>query len=212
MGRRALPKINSAVDLSRHLYELEQMQAPFQPNIFFARPGRLHVEIGSGKGLFMRSAATTNPEDLFVGVEMAFKYARYAAFKLASAEIGNAIMIAGDGLRFMAEFIADSSLDSVHVYFPDPWWKARHKKRRVMRESLCRDIQRTLKSGGELHFWTDVEEYYLTSLELIAGCTTLQGPLAVDERPPAHDLDYRTHFERRTRQHELPVYRSRFVN
>ena len=55
-----------------------------------------------------------------------------------------------------------------------------------------------------------VEEYFLTSLELIAAHTKLLGPMAVAEQPPGHDLDYRTHFERRVRQHEAPVYRAEF--
>ncbi len=99
---------------------------------------------------------------------------------------------------------------AVHVYFPDPWWKARHKKRRVMNEAFLHDVERTLQPAGRLHFWTDVEEYFQATLSLIAACTRLVGPLSVAEQPAEHDLDYRTHFERRMRFHALPVYRSEF--
>jgi len=112
-------------------------------------------------------------------------------------------------LLFQQWFPAES-LEAVHVYFPDPWWKKRHKKRRVMNEAFLRDVQRTLRPGGALHFWTDVEEYFQTTLALIAATTSLAGPLPVPERPPEHDLDYRTHFERRTRQSNLPVFRAEF--
>jgi tRNA (guanine-N7-)-methyltransferase len=71
-------------------------------------------------------------------------------------------------------------------------------------------VERTLAPGGRLHFWTDVEEYFHTTLELIAATVRLAGPLTVLEQPAEHDLDYRTHFERRTRQNELPVYRAEF--
>ena len=69
---------------------------------------------------------------------------------------------------------------------------------------------------GALHFWTDVEEYFQSTLELIAALPPnphgkLHGPLPVPESPAEHDLDFRTHFERRMRLHELPVYRSEFV-
>ena len=64
--------------------------------------------------------------------------------------------------------------------------------------------------GGSLHFWTDVEEYFQTTLEMIAAEVALEGPLEVAERPAEHDLDYRTHFERRMRLHDEPVYRSEF--
>jgi tRNA (guanine-N7-)-methyltransferase len=98
----------------------------------------------------------------------------------------------------------------VHVYFPDPWWKARHRKRRVMNAAFVADIQRVLIGEGKLHFWTDVEEYYHSALEILAGHTRLTGPFAVEEQPAAHDLDFRTHFERRMRLSGLPVYRAEF--
>jgi tRNA (guanine-N7-)-methyltransferase len=98
----------------------------------------------------------------------------------------------------------------VHVYFPDPWWKARHKKRRVMNEAFVREVERTLMPGGTLHFWTDVEEYFATTLELLAASTGLNGPLPVAEQPAQHDLDYRTHFERRMRLHGETVHRAEF--
>jgi tRNA (guanine-N7-)-methyltransferase len=99
---------------------------------------------------------------------------------------------------------------AVHVYFPDPWWKARHKKRRVMNESFLADVHRVLVLGGSLHFWTDVEEYFQTTLELMSRVSPLVGPQPVPERTPDHDLDYRTHFERRKRKAGLPIFRAEF--
>lgn len=208
MGRRSLPKIDQSVDLSLHHFVLEEMTPPFKQANFFAKPQKLQIEIGSGKGLFLRNGARQFPENNFVGIEIARKYARYAAYRLARDRADNAVMIDGDGLRFMREFIADDSVDAIHVYFPDPWWKERHRKRRVMKEPLLRDIQRTLVPGGELHFWTDVLEYFESSLELIAAETKLDGPFEVEPKPPEHDLDYRTHFERRMRMNGEPIYRS----
>ena len=60
---------------------------------------------------------------------------------------------------------------AVHVYFPDPWWKKRHHKRRVMTEQSVKDIERILTPSGTLHFWTDVEEYFHGTLELLAAHT-----------------------------------------
>jgi tRNA (guanine-N7-)-methyltransferase len=64
--------------------------------------------------------------------------------------------------------------------------------------------------GGRLHFWTDVQEYFDTTLELFALHGQFDGPYQVSEQQPLHELDYRTHFERRMRLHGLPVYRSEF--
>ena len=70
-----------------------------------------------------------------------------------------------------------------------------------MNESFLADVVRTLEPGGRLHFWTDVKDYFDAALALIAEVTPLVGPLAVSEKSAEHDLDFRTHFERRTRLH-----------
>ena len=178
--------------------------------MLFSRQAPLEVEVGSGKGLFLRNAAAARPETNFLGIEIAAKYAHFAAVMLVKRNLHNAIVVQADALRIFAELLPDDSLQAVHVYFPDPWWKKRHKKRRVMRETFLRDIQRTILPGGALHFWTDVEEYFHSTLELIAACTNLQGPLDAPETPAEHDMDYRTHFERRMRQSNEPVYRAEF--
>jgi len=192
------------------LKTFDELPCPWDAEAVFGRTAPLEVEVGSGKGLFLRTAAADRPDVDFLGIEVARKYAQFSAAALAKRELGNAAVVHGDGLRVFAELLPDDSLQAVHVYFPDPWWKKRHKKRRVMRPSLLADIQRTLVPGGRLHFWTDVEEYFETSLELLAAHTTLAGPIEVPEQPAEHDMAYRTHFERRVRQQDEPVYRAEF--
>jgi len=210
MGRRALRKIEPTLDLIDHLRTVDELPMPFNAATQFGRELPLEVEVGSGKGLFIQNAAQSNPDRCYLGIEVMRKYARFCAARLARHQLQNALMVQGDGLRVFREYLGDQSVAAVHVYFPDPWWKKRHKKRRVMNEQLLCDVQRVLVPGGRLHFWTDVAEYFETSLELIAAKTALIGPLPVQERPAADDLDYRTHFERRTRLHAQAVYRSEF--
>ena len=210
MGRRALPKIDPNLDLTFHLRTVEDLPSPWNPADLFGRKAPLEIEVGSGKGLFLQTAAQNQPETNFLGVEVSFKYARFTANRLAKREIKNAISVHGDGLRFFRELVRDDSLAAVHVYFPDPWWKKRHHRRRVLNEAFLADVVRTLQPQGRLHFWTDVKEYYDSTLDLIAEHTPLVGPLEVPERPAEHHLDYRTHFERRTRLNDAPVYRAEF--
>jgi len=211
MGRRALRRIDPALDLSQHLIKLEELPEPLAVDALFGRHARLEIEVGSGKGLFLSAAAAGDPQSDFIGIEILAKYARFIAARLAIQELSNARILHGDGQLFFQRWLADCSVHAVHVYFPDPWWKSRHKKRRVMNESFLINVQRVLVPGGTLHFWTDVEEYFQTALGLIAAHTRLTGPHPVEEKPADHDLDYRTHFERRIRLNHEPVYRAQFT-
>lgn len=211
MGRRALPKIDPALDLSRNFRTLAELPVPWDCAALFGRTAPLEVEMGCGKGLFLQNAAAAAPERDFLGVEVSHKYARFTAARLARRGLANAVAVDGDGLRMFREVLADRCAAAVHVYFPDPWWKARHHKRRVLNEPFLADVVRVLSPGGRLHFWTDVREYYDATLELIAAKTPLAGPLPVAEKTAEHDLDFRTHFERRTRLHGEAVYRAEFV-
>ena len=178
--------------------------------LFGSGEAPLEVEVGSGKGLFLQSAATATPEHNFLGIEVARKYAQHTAARLAKRNLANAVVAHGDALHVFQDVLPDQSLAAVHVYFPDPWWKKRHHKRRVMNEAFLKNVSRTLQVGGRFHFWTDVEEYFRAGLALVAEHTQLVGPQEVAQRPAEHDLDFRTHFERRMRLGGSPVFRSEF--
>lgn len=210
MGRRALPKIKPEVDFSDHLGFVEDLEAPFDPQSLFPFRQDLEIEVGSGKGLFILNESGRVPDRNFIGNEIARKYCRFAAYRLAQKERTNAKMISGDGLKLFRELLPDNCAVAVHVYFPDPWWKERHRRRRVMRPPLIADIQRVLKPGGIFHFWTDVEQYFEETVGLMKEHSSLSGPHHVEEPPSSHDMDYRTHFERRMRKNDHPVFRSQY--
>jgi len=215
MGRRAVPAINPELDLSQRLKTFDDLPQPWDADKLFSAPelqsAPLEVEVGSGKGLFLQNAAASVPDRKFLGIEVARKYAKFAASRLAKRNLENAVMVSGDALRIFRELLPNQCVRAVHVYFPDPWWKKRHRKRRVLTPEFLRDVARVLEPNGELHFWTDVQEYFESTLELLDELAILDGPRPVPERAPEHDLDYQTHFERRKRQDGLPIYRSLFV-
>ncbi|MFN7292936.1 MAG: tRNA (guanosine(46)-N7)-methyltransferase TrmB [Pirellula sp.] len=171
---------------------------------------QIELEIGSGKGLFLLNQCRERPNIRFVGLELAAKYAWDCQSKVQRDNLDNVRFYACNAVAVIDQDVPNASIDAVHVYFPDPWWKAKHKKRRVLNEQSLQNIERILKPNGELHFWTDVLDYYELTLELIDQVTTLDGPFFVDTPEAKHDMDYRTHFERRTRRNGLPVYRSRY--
>ena len=208
MPRRTLRRIDQTLDYSKHLFTPDALPKPWDASALFPKSeAPLEVEIGSGKGHFLHAAATAAPEHNFLGVEVAHKYAAFCAASLIRSGLENAIMVSGDALPLFDELFPDKSLEAVHVYFPDPWWKKRHRKRRVMQMRLIRQVERCLRPGGKLHFWTDVEEYFQTTLEMMAAESCMQGPFT----PNVDDAAWRTHFEKRTLLEERPVFRSYFI-
>lgn len=189
----------------------EELPAQLDSRSLFGDDRPLEIEIGSGKGLFMERAAAAQGEHNFLGIEIAKKYAAHAARRLARAQLTNSLMVAGSAEPLMAERVAAGSIEAVHVYFPDPWWKKRHRKRRVVNPQTLKDFSRALRSGGRFHFWTDVLDYFEDTIEMIADVAPELGvPIPEEEAESEHDLDYHTHFERRSRQQQIPVYRVKY--
>jgi tRNA (guanine-N7-)-methyltransferase len=173
----------------------------------FANDRPVEMEIGFGKGLFLLTAAQANPETNYVGVEMDRGLQLYAATRIAKRNLTNARLIKADARLFLRDCVKDESVRAVHVYFPDPWWKKRHKKRRVFTEDFAIQCQRVLEGGGRLLIATDVEEYFAVMSALIAERTKL----ARDEgrEPPSLENDP-TNFERKARLQGRQVHRACF--
>ena len=93
-----------------------------------AVPGPIELEVGSGKGLFLIEAAARDPATRFIGLELASKFAALAQSRLEREGLTNGRFLACDAVEVVDREIPDARLAAVHVYFPDPWWKARHKK------------------------------------------------------------------------------------
>lgn len=190
-----------------NLLELKTLTPPLGWAEFFGNENPVELEVGPGKGLFLANAAVRQPGHNFVGIELARKYARKAADRITKRGLTNVRVLVGDARQMLREFIPQNSLHAVHVYFPDPWWKKRHKKRRVFNESLLQDIKRALITNGDLFLVTDVEEYFEVMTQLVATQPAFQLLPPPEPNTPEHDLDYLTNFERKFRIEGRPIYR-----
>ena len=108
MGRRALRKIDPALDLSAYLCGFDELPQPWNAATLFGREAPLELDVGSGKGLFLRTAAAARPERDFLGLETASKYARFTAAALARRNLSNAKVAVADALRVFAELLPDA--------------------------------------------------------------------------------------------------------
>lgn len=129
-------------------------------NDIFGRIAPLYIEIGSGKGTFLVNQAKFQPEVNFIGIEWASRYYRFAVDRIGRWNLTNVRIIRTDAAFFVAEYVPDASVDCFHIYFPDPWPKKRHHKRRFFNETNASQLVRCLKSGGQIRVATDYEEYF----------------------------------------------------
>lgn len=168
----------------------------------------IEIEVGFGKGLFLLNEALSHPGKNYFGIEIERKYYLYTANRIAKRELTNVRLAEGDARQVLSDYVADASVDAVHVYFPDPWWKKRHHKRRVFTESFVARCEQILKAGGLFHVATDVEEYFEVIQELLRSRAALTEMPPPGENEPEHDMDYLTNFERKARQQGKPIYRA----
>lgn len=164
----------------------------------FGRDAPVILEIGFGMGETTAHIAQLRPEDNFLGCEVHEPGVGALLKLIGEREIGNVRIISHDAVEVVAHMIEESTLDGVHIFFPDPWHKKKHNKRRLVQPPLIKLLASRLKPGGYLHCATDWEEYAHQMVEVLSGEPTLTNTSAAtggfSERP-----DYRpvTKFERR---------------
>lgn len=206
MGRRSFAKIIGNLDLSDRIKKGDEIPRPWDPELLFGREAPIEFEIGSGKGMFLANAAAAEPGHDFLGVEVAYRYALMAAAGLVKANLSNAMILCADAAALLTDWVPSSSLAAVHIYFPDPWWKKSHRKRRIVRGDVVKMIEDRLVPGGKLWLRTDVEEYFRQSLDVIAAETTLLGPKADPRLPAEPKAVAEGDFFRSGEKENLPYY------
>jgi tRNA (guanine-N7-)-methyltransferase len=138
----------------------------------FGNDRPVEIEIGPGTGTFISPAARERPLVNFFGLEQS----RGRAWRLRSAiekqNIGNAIVINADAVCVVSTMIPAASVAAYHIYFPDPWWKRRHHRRRLFTPAFAAALGRTLVPGGRVYIATDVDAVLQLALNALDSCGT----------------------------------------
>lgn len=125
----------------------------------FGNDRPIELELGIGKGRFLIQNATDRQDVNFVGVEWASRYYRLVAERAAKRGLPNVRLIRDDAAHVVRDTITDDTIAVLHVYFPDPWPKSRHLKRRLIQPPFARQAARVLHDGGLVKLGTDHPDY-----------------------------------------------------
>jgi len=128
--------------------DVETLAHPIVWSQLFGNDHPVELEIGIGKGTFITNQAKARPDANFFGIEYARWFWRYASDRLRRNACANARTARAEAAYFLKEFVPDSSLTRVHIYFPDPWPKKRHHKRRLIQPPFLLEIHRVLKPAN----------------------------------------------------------------
>ncbi|HEU4853631.1 MAG TPA: tRNA (guanosine(46)-N7)-methyltransferase TrmB [Telluria sp.] len=153
---------------------IEYAKAPLDTTAAFGRKAPVILEIGFGMGNTTVHIAKLMPEKDFIGVEVHTPGVGSLLKQIGEEGIGNLRAIQHDAVEVLDHMIADGSLAGVHVFFPDPWHKARHNKRRLIQGPFVKKLCDKLETGGYLHLATDWEDYAVQMLEVLSAEPALQ--------------------------------------
>lgn len=163
------------------------------------------LEIGSGKGRFLISTAMERPEANLIGIEKSLHYHRLIRDRVIKRHLTNVRLINHDAFLVMRDMIPAGSIAEVHVYFPDPWPRAKQQKRRIIRPEALAEMRRVLADGGSGIYVTDHQEYF----EAAAPFVEAEFPGA-ERRVPGPDDAPRTNYEAKYRAEGRPIFEIRF--
>lgn len=177
----------------------------------FGNTRPVELEIGTGKGTFLLERARQRPEVNFLGIEYAKAYGLYAADRFRRHSLKNTRMICADATNVVAKALAEASIFRVHIYFPDPWPKRRHHRRRLIQPGFIQQVLRILQPGGQLLIKTDHRGYFSWMRGVLndtPGLARTQFPKVVDSQRPGK---VGTNFERKYTLEGRNFYRMAFL-
>lgn len=178
-------------------YLLPETKQPWDFADIFANSNDVVVEVGFGMGASLLEMAQNSPETNFIGIEVHLAGQGSLAADLDEHQVTNVRIANFDAIEAFKQNIADESLAAVQIFFPDPWPKKKHHKRRLIQAEFVKLVASKIRKGGILHCATDWENYAEYMLEIISAEDSLSNLSPSGdyvERPESRPM---TKFERR---------------
>lgn len=161
----------------------------------FGRKAPRILEIGCGMGETTANIALNNPENDYLGIEVHGPGVGNLLKLIDSLQLNNCRIVQHDAVEVLKDMLPDASLDGIHIFFPDPWHKTRHHKRRLIQEAFVHSLCAKMKAGAYIHVATDWQEYAEWILEVLRAEPLLKN--TVEAYAPRPDYRPLTKFENR---------------
>jgi len=184
-----------AVDSLLPLFGIDYACAPFDFDAAFGRSAPRFLEIGFGMGETTAQIAAEHPQNDYVGIEVHTPGIGGLLRLIEAQQLTNIRIVRHDAVEVVTHMIPATSLSGIHVFFPDPWPKKRHHKRRLLQPAFVHLLASRLQPGGYLHVATDWEEYASQILEVLSSDVLLVN--SVESFAPRPDYRPLTKFESR---------------
>ena len=182
---------------------------PVDFSAVFGRIAPVEMEIGVGKGRFLLAAAAAHPDQDWFGLEIEPEYALIVRLKAERAGLANLRIERLDGKAFVARRLSPGCLDGLHVYFPDPWPKKRHHKRRLVDAPWAEAAARALAPGRLLRVASDHEEYFSVIDDVLSREPLLEKLSAEEAGDWSTGTSYELKFLKTGRPIQKAVFRRR---
>ncbi len=194
---RISPRQQQGLDLWLSDYDMPRSGSTWCLNEIFGRSADTIVEIGFGMGASLCTQASLQPQVNFIGVEVHRAGIGSLAADLHDHGLSNVRIAPFDAVEVFQQYIIDGSLAGVQIFFPDPWPKLRHHKRRLVQSDFIRMLTQKLKIGGFIHCATDWHDYAIHMQEVLSAEETLMNQGNTDGIVPRPDTRPITKFEQR---------------
>ncbi len=159
----------------------------FEWSAIFGNACPVEIEIGCGRGLFIINSAREYPDINYLGIEKSVSFFRILKDRVIKSKTENIRLIRMEAGYLLKKFITKQSVDAVHIYFPDPWPKKRHHKRRLINAGFLDAVACALAKDGCLFIATDFQDYFFEIIQAGTSCQDLQEIVRQEISPDGAD-------------------------